>query len=165
MPRPKSKIELIELSQNNYEKLVKLVHSYSQKDLTKEFPKGMLNRNIRDVLAHLHHWHLLMLEWYKIGMKGEKPDMPAKGYTWKTLPALNKEIWSKSQDLDFVTAKELLDTSYNDIQELIRKHSDEELFEKKKYKWTGTTSLGAYLISSTSSHYDWATKLIKKSMK
>ncbi len=50
-------------------------------------------------------------------------------------------------------------------QKLIEKHSDVELFEKKRYKWTGTTSLGAYLISSTSSHYDWAIKLIKRSMK
>ncbi len=165
MPRPKSKTELIELSQSNYKKLEALINSYAQKDIEKEFPKGTLNRNIRDVLAHLHHWHLLMLEWYTHGMKGEKPDMPAKGYTWKTLPAFNKEIWRISQVLDLATAKELLDNSYNDIQELIRKHSDEELFEKKRYKWTGTTSLGAYLISNTSSHYDWAIKLIKKSMK
>ena len=37
--------------------------------------------------------------------------------------------------------------------------------EKKKYKWTGSTSLGAYLVSATSSHYDWAYKLIKKCLK
>jgi hypothetical protein len=48
---------------------------------------------------------------------------------------------------------------------LICQHSDQELFEKKKYAWTGTTSLGAYLISATSSHYDWATKLIKRAKK
>ena len=45
--------------------------------------------------------------------------------------------------------------------DIIGKHSDEELFTKKKYQWTGTTSLGAYLIGSTSSHYDWALKTIK----
>lgn len=39
---------------------------------------------------------------------------------------------------------------------------DAELFEKKRYKWTGTTLLGAYFVSATSSHYDWAYKLIKK---
>lgn len=44
---------------------------------------------------------------------------------------------------------------------LVRKHTDEELFTKKKQGWTGTTSLGAYLISATSSHYDWALKTIK----
>jgi hypothetical protein len=65
----------------------------------------------------------------------------------------------------FQRAKTLLDASYQDIQKLIIAHTNEELFEKKRYKWTGSTSLGAYLISNTSSHYDWAIKLIKKSMK
>jgi hypothetical protein len=44
---------------------------------------------------------------------------------------------------------------------IIEKHTDEELFTKKKYAWTGTTSLGSYLISATSSHYDWGLKTIK----
>lgn len=165
MARPKSKDELIELSNLNYNKLMDLVMQYTKEERNKEFPKGTLNRNIKDVLAHLHKWHLMMLEWYKIGMSGEKPDMPAKGYTWKTLPELNKKIWQEYKDVKFEEAKELLDSSFFKVQKLITNHSNEELFEKKRYKWTGTTSLGAYLISNTSSHYDWALKLIKKSKK
>lgn len=34
-----------------------------------------------------------------------------------------------------------------------------ELFTKRLYSWTGSTSLGAYLVSSTSSHYDWGKKV------
>jgi hypothetical protein len=45
--------------------------------------------------------------------------------------------------------------------ELIGKHTDEELFTKKRYGWTGSTSLGAYLVSATSSHYDWALKTLR----
>jgi len=58
-------------------------------------------------------------------------------------------------------AIKLLKKSHQDMLELIQKHSDDDLFTKKKYAWTGTTSLGAYLISATSSHYDWALKTIK----
>lgn len=144
---------------------MELVNGYSPEELNKEFPKGRLNRNIRDVLTHLHHWHILLLGWYKVGMKGGKPDMPAKGYTWKTLPDLNQIIWEDYQDTDVQKAKVLLKGSYKKVQALIDKHSEKELFEKKKYKWTGSTSLAAYLISNTSSHYDWAIKRIKKSMK
>lgn len=165
MPRPKSKKELLELSQANYNKLLELINLYSKTEVEKEFPVGTLNRNIKDVLAHLHEWHVMMLGWYKVGMKGEKPDMPTKGYTWRTLPELNREIWKKYKDIELKTAKELLDKSYNQIQNVIKKHSNEELFEKKRYKWTGSTSLGAYLVSNSSSHYDWAIKLIKKSIK
>ena len=165
MPRPKSKEELLKLSQSNFNKLIDLMNAYSEEELHKEFPEGTMNRNVRDILGHLHFWHLMMLEWYEIGMKGEKPEMPAKGYTWKTLPALNKKIWEDCQKIELDLIQALLMDSYKGIQEIIKRHSDEELFEKKRYKWTGTTSLGAYLISNTSSHYDWAIKQIKRAKK
>jgi hypothetical protein len=165
MPRPTNKTDLLALSQKNFKALNDFVDSFSDEDKGKEFPKGTMNRNIRDVLAHLHQWHLMMIEWYTIGMKGDKPDIPAKGYTWKTTPELNKKIWENYRATDLKKVRKLLDKSYHDVQAIIKKHSDDELFEKKKYKWTGTTSLGAYLVSATSSHYDWALKLMKKAMK
>ncbi len=165
MPRPKSKSELLKLSQDNFKKLNDFIDQKSRGDQQKEFPLGAMNRNIRDVLAHLHHWHLLMLDWYKIGMSGKKPEMPAKGYSWKTTADLNKWILGNYQSSTLEEVRKSLDKSFQEVQEIIAKHSDEELFEKKKYKWTGSTSLGAYLISATSSHYDWAFKLIKKSTK
>lgn len=165
MARPKNKTELLDLSKKNFESLMKFIENLSQEEQNNEFPKGTMNRNIRDVLMHLHHWHLMMLEWHTIGMKGEKPDMPAKGYTWKTTPELNRWIWEKYNDTSLEDAKVNFKSSYKRIRSLIEKHSDEELFEKKRYKWTGTTSLGSYLVSVTSSHYDWAIKLIKKAKK
>lgn len=113
-------------------------------------------------MAHLHHWHLMMLDWYKVGMSGVKPEMPAKGYTWKTVPELNHEIWKKYQTTDYEEILNMVKKSFSDIQTIINKHDNNELFEKKKYKWTGTTSLGSYLVSATSSHYDWAMKKLKK---
>lgn len=165
MPRPKTKDELLQLAQTNFDKLYELVNSYSKEEQQKDFPKGTMNRNIRDVLAHLHHWHLMMLDWYKVGMKGEKPDIPAKGYTWKTVPDLNREIWKMYTSTDLADIKKKLEASYKKVYQLIDAHSNDELFEKKRYSWTGSTSLGAYLVSATSSHYDWAMKLIRKCKK
>ncbi len=165
MSRPTNKKDLLTLSQNNYKNLNDFVDSFSEEDKNKEFPKGSLNRNFRDVLAHLHHWHLMMIEWHTIGMKGDKPEMPAKGFTWKTTPELNKIIYETYRTTDLKKVRKLLDKSFNGVQQIIEKHSNDELFVKKKYKWTGTTSLGAYLVSATSSHYEWALKLMKKAMK
>lgn len=162
MPRPKTKQELLDFSQINYQKLIELVESFGETKRKKQFPKKYLNRNITDVLAHLHHWHLMLLDWYTVGMKGEKPEIPSKGYTWKTLPDLNRIIQKKYENTPYLEVRKLLDASYNSVRQLIEKHADKDLFEKKKYKWTGSTSLGSYLISTTSSHYDWAYKLIKK---
>ena len=61
MPRPKTKAELIQLSQENFRKLNNFVDAFSKPEFLAEFSKGTLNRNIRDVLAHLHEWHLMML--------------------------------------------------------------------------------------------------------
>ena len=165
MPRPKTKDELLSLSQSNFSKLLDYIDTLPEVKRNQAFPSDMLNNNIRDVLAHLHHWHLMMLEWYEIGMSGIKPEMPAKGYTWKTTSDLNKWINEKYSNHKFDDIKDNLNKSHNKVMQLVHDHSDEELFTKKLYKWTGSTSLGAYLISSTSSHYDWAFKLIKKVLK
>lgn len=162
MPRPKSKTELLDLSQENFDRLSSFIDMLNQKDQESEFPAGTMNRNIRDVLAHLHHWHLMFLDWYEVGMKGDKPEMPAKGYTWKTTSDLNRKIFEEYQSLDLRKVRKLFYSSHQKVRKIIDKHTNEELFEKKRYKWTGSTSLGAYLVSATSSHYDWGFKLIKK---
>jgi len=165
MSRPKTKEELLALSQKNAEALNAYIDSLPEEEQHADFPEGTMNRNIRDIIAHLHHWHLLFLRWYEEGMQGQKPEMPAPGYTWKTTPALNRYIWEKYQDLPLEQARQLFAESFQEVRRCIERHSNEELFEKKRYAWTGSTSLGAYLVSATSSHYDWGLKLIKKARK
>jgi hypothetical protein len=165
MPRPKNKAELLYTSKINFRKLLQLVNSFTPLEQKAEFPKGTLNRNSKDVLAHLHHWHTLLLGWYNNAKEGKKPDMPAKGYTWKTLPEFNKQINIQYQSTSFNQALKLLNESYLEVQKLIEAHTEEELFEKKRYSWTGSTSIAAYIISATSSHYDWAYKFIRKATK
>lgn len=162
MPRPNTKSELLDISQSNYRKLLDFIDALTPEEQNGEFPPEYMNRNVRDVLAHLYHWHLMLMEWHKIGMTGVKPDMPATGYTWKDSSRLNRDIWKMYQETNLEEARKLLADSSTAVQQIIEKHSNEDLFEKKRYKWTGTTSMGAYFVSATSSHYDWALKLIKK---
>ena len=163
MPRPKNKDELLELSNSNFNKMLELIESFGEEEIINgKIPFEDRDKNIRDILAHLHHWHLMMLDWYKVGMSGKKPDIPAKGYTFRTVPALNQIIWEKYQSTQYNEILKMIKKSFLEVQELINKHTNDELFEKKKYKWTGTTSLASYLISDTSSHYDWAMKKLRK---
>lgn len=162
MARPKTKAELIHLSQENYLKLFQLIDSLSLQQQEQSFPFEDRDRNIRDVLIHLHEWHNMMDCWYTDGMSGKKPLIPAPGYTFKTTPALNLAIWEAYQATSLSEAKELLNRSHQHMLALIHRYTNEELFTKKYYKWTGTTSLGSYFVSATSSHYDWAIKKIKK---
>lgn len=131
MARPKNKEELLTQSEENFNKIFDFIRAMPDENIG--FSGTTMNRNIRDIFMHLHHWHLMMLNWYNIGMKGNKPTMPAKGYTWKDTPQLNKKIWESSQDITLSESKEMLKSSYRKIRDIIERHSNEELFEKKIY--------------------------------
>ena len=164
MSRPTNKKELLQLAENNLNKLFDLIEELPETIKNKTFKNDELNdrdKTVSDVICHLHEWHLMMAAWYKVGMSGKKPAIPAEGYTFQTLPALNRVIWEKYKGTELKKAITLLKKSYKEMIALIEKHTDDELFTKKKYQWTGTTSLGSYLISATSSHYDWGIKTIK----
>ena len=164
MPRPTNKKDLLALAEVNFNKLLDFISELPDEIKTKTFKNNELNerdKTISDVICHLHEWHLMMGTWYKVGMSGKKPAIPAEGYTFQTLPSLNRKIWEKYKETELKEAIKLFKKSYKDIIALIEKHTDDELFLKKKYPWTGTTSLGSYFISSSSSHYDWGLQTIK----
>ena len=68
-------------------------------------------------------------------------------------------------DMTLEEATRLLAQSHREILELMEGFSNDELFTKGVYKWTGGTSLGSYFVSSTSSHYEWASKKLKAHQK
>jgi hypothetical protein len=68
----------------------------------------------------------------------------------------------KYQNHKLENIKLTFQNSYLELQKIIDAHSEVELFEKKRYKWTGSSSLSTYIRANTSSHYSWAYKLIKK---
>jgi len=164
MPRPTNKKELLSLSDINLNKLLNFIDELPADIKNKTFCKNELNdrdKTVSDVICHLHEWHKMMADWYKTGMSGKKPAIPAEDVSWQTLPVLNHRIYEKYRDTDLKKAITMLKKSHKDIMALVEKHNDDELFTKKKYAWTGTTSLGAYFISSLSSHYDWGLKTVK----
>ena len=165
MPKPKNKQELLDAITERHQKLNELIDGLDEDQLTSEFAFNSLNRNVRDVVAHLWEWQVMFLGWYEVGMSGDKPDMPAKGYSWQKLPDLNKSIHEKHLGLSLDDARKKLDESNQDILAIVGKRTNEELFEKKRYPWTGSTSLGAYITSAAWSHFAWAMKLIKKHKK
>lgn len=165
MPRPKTKEELLNLSKSNFDKLNATIDAIEIDRHNEEFPDDSLYRNIRDVITHLHEWNTMVLSWYETGEKGGKPAIPGEGYSWKTLPELNVKIWTKYQSTNLDEARKLFQESFSSVYSLIESRTNEKLFEKKRYSWTGSTSLGAYLISCASSHCDWAIKKIRKAFK
>ena len=93
-----------------------------------------------------------------------KPFLP-EPYNWKTYGQMNVGFWKKHQAATYEEAEKLLRDSHGKVMDMIAEYSNEELFEKKHFSWTGTTNMGSYCISATSSHYEWAAKKIKMQIK
>ena len=78
---------------------------------------------------------------------------------------MNFEFWNKHQATPYQEAITFLQTSHAEVMQLIGTFTNEQLFTNKYFSWMGTTSLGNYCVSATSSHYDWIIKKIKKHKK
>ena len=165
MARPTTKEQLKQAGEENFNKLFVLVNSMTKEELEKTFSFEDRDRNIRDVLVHLYEWHQLLLNWINSNQSGTKTNFLPEPYNWKTYPQMNITFWEKHQKTPLKEAITLLEKSHSDVLELISTFSNEELFTNKYFSWTGTTSLGSYCVSATSSHYDWAIKKIKKHKK
>ena len=160
--RATTREELLSSSDAGYVALGALLERLPDETLRAQFPFDDRDRCVRDVLGHLHAWHLMTFGWHEEGLRGDRPAVPAPGHTWRTLPALNLEIWSRYQGVDLATVRADLDTTHRRLGDVITQHTDDELFTKGLYPWTGSTSLGAYLVSATASHYAWALKKLRR---
>ena len=165
MARPTTKTSLLEAASEQFAKLWQLIDSMSEEAQNANFLFDDRDKNLRDILIHLYEWHQLLLNWTEANRQGESQSFLPEPYNWKTYPQMNIGFWEKHQNTPYVASKEMLQKSHSKVLELIESYSDNELFEKKHFSWTGTTSLGSYCVSASSSHYDWAIKKIKKHLK
>ena len=119
------------------------------------------DENLRDVFIHLYEWHQLLINWIVSNQKGEDVPFLPSPYNWRTYGQMNVEFWKKHQNTSYDDSIMILKKSHNEVIKLIDTFSNDELFEKKRFSWTGNSTLGSYCVSALSSHYDWAIKKIK----
>ena len=175
MPRPRDKESLLSAAKENYAKLTQMIEKMSEKELSTPFDFSgdkskkeahwSRDKNVRDVLIHLYEWQKLMIKFIennrdKTDAKSVIAFLPSE-YSWKTYGAMNVMFWNRNQTTSLEQAKKNLAESHAAVLNLIEKYTNEELFIKKHFCWTGGTDLGSYFVSSTSSHYDWAIKKLK----
>jgi hypothetical protein len=162
MQRPISKEELLFQAEEAFINLLDLVKSFPEEYQNMIFANNELNdrdKTFADIIMHLHEWHLMRKNWYDEGISGKKPSLT---YSLQQLTIINRSIWEKHQATELKKAIALFTKSHKEIIALINHHTDEELFTKKKYFFTGSTTLGAYFFYNTADHYKWGIKTIQK---
>lgn len=175
MARPKTKDELFEAAGTNYEVLWQIINSMPENalntqfdfssDLKKKEAHWRRDKDLRDVLIHLYEWHQLLLRWILSNQAGNKSAFIPKPYNFKTYGEMNIAFWKKHQNTQLEDAKIQFKASHKAVLKLVKTFSDEQLFIKKYFDWTGTTSLGSYCVSAMPSHYDWAIKKLRAHIK
>ncbi len=165
MSRPQSRAELLEASDASFATLMTLVDSLPPTRLAAEFAFEDRDRNVRDVLVHLHEWHWLLINWIDANVAGDPRHFLPDGYTWTNYGTMNVGFRDRHAGTSVAEALDMVRTSRARVRAVIEDHTDKELFTKKYFSWTGTTSLGAYCVSATSSHDEWAMKKIRKHAK
>lgn len=157
--RAKTRKELLESIRTTREALDKKFSELTPKEMV--WPGSMDDWSVKDILAHLVDWEQRFIEWYKAGLRGEIPETPAPGFTWRELPKLNQEGYEihKNETLEHVLDQ--YEKSYQEIYELVEGMQEQEIFEAKYYEWTGSSSLLSWIAANTSSHYNWARRNIR----
>jgi len=163
MSRPLNKTQLLAAIQKEYNALDKLISTLTPEQMAFTTVPGVWA--IKDIVAHLYEWQQMVFTWYETGLRGETPAIPAPGYKWNQLPALNQHIYEKHCALVPEKALELFHQSHQKTVQLIETLSDADLTTPGLYKWMNQNSLMSYLNSATAAHYVWALKEIKKILK
>lgn len=159
-----SKDEWIASIETEHQRFVDLVETIPRDRYLEEGVWGD-GWNIRDLLAHLTEWERMFLTWYRVGLVGGQPEMPAKGFKWNQTPELNRKIWEKFRLKPVDDARADFETSFEEIFSLAQELTAEELLTPGQFAWTGKNPLTTYLGANTTSHYRTAAKILKRWMK
>jgi hypothetical protein len=98
VPRPTTRTDLLSAGAEEFDRLqtmLDVVEPGLADDVEWQAPIEDRSRNPRDVLTHVHAWHLMVADWCRKGDVGDTPEVPGGGHTWREIPAINDVIWER----------------------------------------------------------------------
>lgn len=140
-------------------KLEDLLSIIPEDDKLVEVTDGM---SVKDFLAHRTEWGRMMIGWYEEARAGGKPAVPTERYKWNQLKELNADIHRRFADTPLDEIESEFARVHDELHRMIENMSEEELFTKQFYGFTGTSDLVTYVNSATASHHRSARRHIAK---
>lgn len=158
MAKPASKAKLLSEIKTRHKRLKEKIAGISPDIMLK--PKTVGAWSVKDTIAHITAWERMFLTWYNDGLAGKKIDLPKE-----TLGVINRRIFEKnlSRDLDDVLND--FAVTYRQILSTIESLSEEDIFTRGKFTWTGNKKLFAYIWANTAGHYAEHLTAIKRMKK
>ncbi len=158
----KSKTELLDVTDKEYEKLLKLIVAVSD-DIA--LLKDDEDTSIKDVIAHRGHWIDLFLGWHADGLAGKPVFFPADGYKWNDLKRYNADLRARQTGMTWTEAKNALQASHDALVRLLQNSSNDVLYggpmKGANNKWT----TGRWAEAAGPSHFRSASKYLRARLK
>ena len=120
--------------------------------------------NVKDLLVHILEWQRLQSTFVENIRKGTPKDFIPEPYR-KDYKEMDRINFEKHSATSLESALMMLRASHEEMIRLMDSFSEEELFGKKVFKVTYTTTMAAYFASVTSSPYTQSLKKLKSHLR
>lgn len=173
MPQPQDKASLIQQAQQNYLTLMNLINDTDASRLEAQFqplpPSAKCTtfaqgNNLRDLLVHAYEWQQLQSAFVANIRNGQPQDFIPDPYR-KNYKEMDQANWQRHQSTPLDKSIALLQGSHKEMIDLMETFTQDQLFEKKVFKVTYTTTMAAYFISVTISPYTQILKRLKSHLR
>jgi len=153
MAIPQNKKELLLEIETTYAKLredlLSVPQTISGKLSLEGHAKGT-RMSVNNLVSYLIGWGELVLKWHRIKNQGKPVDLPETGYKWNELGLLAQKFYKDYESLEYLYLLKKLNTTVEQIQNLVKVYSNEELYVTAWYEqWTR----GRLIQLNTSSPY------------
>ncbi len=119
--------------------------------------------SIKDILGHLIGWQQMILSFHGTEMRGEIPEVPGHGLTWRDTPRLNSIIYEEYRHWPLEKTLKRFRSSHGEMLRFMDEVSDDEFTCVGRFRWLGPSwTVSDYIRAETASHYRWASNHIKK---
>jgi hypothetical protein len=135
MPLPTTKAELIENLSQAYTKLDSEFDAVNSEYEKQKDIEGHLS--CCDIVSYQIGWAKLLMGWDQQELKGETPQMPAKGFKWNQLGELAQSFYVSDSEKSLSQLRKEFYKSYQQLITWIESLTLEEIFELHQRKWTG----------------------------
>ena len=146
---------ILERNDAEFATFVALVESLPAERLDEPFAGTARDRNVRDVVAHLHAWHILLERWHSDGAAGGSPRFPPRGTRGAGSTNSTRICVSSGRTRALAELLPLLKASHESLQAMVALHTDAELDDPAAYAWTRGSALGEYALECGGNHYAW----------
>ncbi len=137
MPVPKSKEELLQAMEGNYEKLRRELRSIPVAlTRAKSLPghRKDTTMSVGNLVAYLIGWGELVLKWHRLRDQGQEPDFPETGFKWTELGQLAQKFYDDHKGEEFGALLKRLDQTKGRIVQLVESKTDAQLYGVAWYR-------------------------------